>query len=135
MRAGLAASTVTPGSTAPPSSRTTPAIVPLDASCAHEIAGTERRSNTARNAAGRGMLFLLARSHKPPRHGDHGSKPSSDSVWFVLPWFVIVKTRVFVYIGAESSDIATRMQRGDVDRRARSAYIPAHDELPNAATL
>ena len=27
------------------------------------------------------------------------------------------------------------MQRADVDRRVCSAYIPAHDELPKAATL
>src|SRR5678816_2350437 len=123
MRAGLAASTVTPGSTAPPSSRTTPAIVPLDASCAREIAGTESRSTIGRSAAGRGIRFLLARRHKPR------------FLFFVPPWLVIAETRVFVYIGAESSDIATRMQRGDVDRRRRSAYIPAHEELPNAATL
>src|SRR5262245_33265250 len=58
MSAGLAASTVTPGSTAPPSSRTTPAIVPLEGSCAHEIAGVERTS-TARTAANRGMTSSL----------------------------------------------------------------------------
>src|SRR6185369_11217992 len=55
MRAGLAASTVTPGSTAPPSSRTTPAIVPLDASCADAVAGTERRITAARTLAGRSI--------------------------------------------------------------------------------
>src|SRR5881628_1816177 len=39
MRAGLAASTVTPGSTAPEASRTTPAIAPLVAVCADAAAG------------------------------------------------------------------------------------------------
>src|SRR6185436_17276569 len=65
MRAALAASTVTPGSTAPPSSRTTPAIVPLDASCAQAIAGTDRSSSTTTTAIDRGMpssLFTVARS-------------------------------------------------------------------------
>src|SRR4029079_10662068 len=100
MSAGLAASTVTPGSTAPPSSRTTPAIVPLDASCAHEIAGTERRSTTVSNAASRTILSSI---------------------------------QVFVYIGAESSDIAIRMQRAAVDTRRRCAYIRAHAELPSAS--
>src|ERR1041384_7800855 len=61
MNAGLEASTVTPGSTAPPSSRTTPAMVPLDASCAADNAGTARRINTARIAAGRNMKSSLRR--------------------------------------------------------------------------
>src|SRR5262245_33493060 len=38
MRAGLAASTVTPGMTAPDGSRTTPAMLPVSA-CAHARAG------------------------------------------------------------------------------------------------
>src|SRR5262245_25650804 len=116
MSAGLAASTVTPGSTAPPSSRTTPAMVPLDASCAREIAGTERRSITARTPAGRGIPSSL---RVVTNHGDREvTEPNLlNSVFFAPPWFVILETRVFVYMGAESSDIATRMQRAGVDTR------------------
>src|SRR3977135_3693717 len=45
MRAGLAASTVTPGITAPDVSRTTPAMLP-DSDCAHAAAGRNRKPNT-----------------------------------------------------------------------------------------
>src|SRR5262245_53150270 len=42
MSAGLAASTVTPGSTAPVVSLTVPAMLPLASDCAHPAAGSRR---------------------------------------------------------------------------------------------
>jgi len=45
MSAGLAASTVTPGSTPPETSRTTPAMLPVPAVCAPSAAG--RRTSPA----------------------------------------------------------------------------------------
>ncbi len=46
MSAGLAASTVTPGSTPPDASRTTPAIEALSATCARAAAGASNMDHT-----------------------------------------------------------------------------------------
>src|SRR5207244_7996811 len=58
--AGLAASTVTPGSTAPDVSLTTPAMLPLVADCAHSVAGSTRGDTTVSIRAIRRsfMVFL-----------------------------------------------------------------------------
>src|SRR5262245_63277 len=103
MRAGLAASIVTPGSTAPPSSRTTPAIVPLDASCAREIVGTERRSTTARTAADRGMPCLLLRKSQIPNPKLQIPSPNPKREATELG-FGFWDLGFGIYIGAESSD-------------------------------
>ncbi|SRR5712691_11811489 len=50
MRAGLAASTVTPGRTAPDVSRTTPAMAAVSDTCAHATAG--RQEQETRNDDG-----------------------------------------------------------------------------------
>src|SRR5262249_51609215 len=51
MRAGLAASTVTPGKTAPVASRTTPAMAPVVADCADVPAGASSKPAKMRNTA------------------------------------------------------------------------------------
>src|SRR5262249_39215188 len=58
MSAGLAASTVTPGSTAPVVSRTTPAIAPVVADCARAIPGLSTIAQRIRN---RVVLVLIIR--------------------------------------------------------------------------
>src|SRR5262245_22777793 len=71
IRAGLAASTVTPGRTAPELSLTTPAMLPV-AACAHTVAGSSRRHpTTARRLTQRVIrkssltVGLLARASRP----------------------------------------------------------------------
>src|SRR6266511_3019218 len=70
IRAGLAASTVTPGSTAPEASLTTPAIPPVSA-WAHATTGRYRREDTTtRRARVCGIISCLLRQLRT-----HGSPP------------------------------------------------------------
>src|SRR5207247_10715876 len=57
MSAALAASTVTPGSTAPVPSLTTPAMPAVVADCAHTSPGTSRKPDNAKIRANRSALI------------------------------------------------------------------------------
>src|SRR5215510_2647208 len=65
MRAGLAASTVTPGSTAPVVSFTSPAIAPLVADCARAAAGASRIAHRVMMRVVIAGPFVIG-----PPHGD-----------------------------------------------------------------
>src|SRR5512145_8081 len=75
IRAGLAASTVTPGSTAPDASLTTPAMLP-DSDCAHATDGrnTTQNTTTTRRARDRKVITCppsaLAKPRLTPTYGD-----------------------------------------------------------------
>src|SRR5437762_57793 len=68
MRAGLAASTVTPGSTAPDASRTTPAMLPT-APCARATTGWSKRLNTTTMSLCRPLMFGEGVMDHPPVSG------------------------------------------------------------------
>jgi hypothetical protein len=69
MSTGLAASTVTPGSTAPDASRTTPTMLAAPMPCAELIRGRNRRARNTPTIAKQGRLISLVLSDvvKAPR--------------------------------------------------------------------
>src|SRR5687767_6544576 len=75
MRAGLDASTVTPGSTAPDVSRTSPAM----AACAHETVGKHR--TIARNE----RVLTARRIESPPLSKPRFGQPCSDRFLMAPP--------------------------------------------------
>src|SRR5712691_997425 len=66
MRAGLDASTVTPGRTAPEVSRTIPAIAAVSETCAHAAAGRNRRYATTTGRTSR-WKFMDSTPLRPGR--------------------------------------------------------------------
>src|SRR5262249_41623501 len=77
MSAGLAASTVTPGSTAPVVSRTVPAMAPVVDDCADPARGTAtplRRRTTIKTCAVRPLMFLSFPSMQIAGGGENGEE-------------------------------------------------------------